>query len=134
MASPPVDRGPQAEGHSEDDTTTSSPSQSQGPEPSEGLLRSIPTFVEGKCEDGPATTGDGDGEGNGNAASHAATAPSSPGFIDKIMQKLGLNSLILMNMFKCVPNALRVSDVDQSYQLTSAVFCFLGHPLRRPSP
>lgn len=102
MASLPLDQSPRPEGHYEDDQTAFSTSQSQAPEPAHGNLQSIPTFVEGKAEDGPAGTRED--ESNGSPASRAPKAPS-PGFVDKIMQRLGLNSLILMNMFKSVPHA-----------------------------
>lgn len=141
MASRPADQGTEAESHYEDDQSASSPSQSQGPEFSDQPLRSIPTFVEDKGEHGPAGTGED--ENNGSAASRATTGPS-PGLVDKIMQKLGLNSLILMNMFKSVaplspagvqPLLERVVRVPaRRPELTSTLFYFVGHPLRRSSP
>lgn len=84
-----------------DDQHAHSPFQSQGSDPFDGPLRSIPTFVpEDKDEHGAS----GHAAGRNGDASGAKASPSA-GFLDKTMQKLGLNPLILMNMFKSVPRA-----------------------------
>ncbi|CAN8096925.1 unnamed protein product [Discula destructiva] len=62
---------------------------SQEAEPSEGPLRNAPTF-----------NGKGYGGGEARDTPAAAKAAPSPGFVDKIMQKLGLNNIILMSIFK----------------------------------
>lgn len=76
---------------------SSTTSHSQDPEPPEDPLRNAPTFVleEKRIPE------------DGAAKDASNSAGPSPGFLEKIMQKLGLNSIILMNMFKSVFPCLR---------------------------
>lgn len=75
---------------------TSSESQSQIQDSPEELLRNAPTFpLEEK-----ATPEDGAGK------DASTSAGPSPGFLEKTMQKLGLNPIILMSMFKSVSPCL----------------------------
>lgn len=70
----------------------SSTTQSQDPESPEGLLRNAPTYPleeKGNLE-----------EENDKAATNSAGP--RPGLLERIMQKLGLNPIILMSMFKSV--------------------------------
>lgn len=98
MASPADQEARAGDHYHDDDPYAHSPFQSQGPDPADGPLRSIPTFVpEDKDEHGAS----GHAAGS-NGDSPGATASPPPGFLDKTMQKLGLNPLILMNMFKYV--------------------------------
>lgn len=107
MAARSAEQRPRAESHSEDDDSASS-SQSQSSGPRYGPLQSIPTVVEDKNDGGAAATDEGEDNtnANGKADSGATTGPS-PGLVAKIMQKLGLNPLILLNMFKSVPRPWR---------------------------
>lgn len=92
---PPADNeeaAAQAERHSQDRQHASSASESQDSDAPDGPLRTATTFG---LEDEAAP-----GQGKNGAA--AAKAAPSPGLLEKFMQKLGLNPIILMSMFKSV--------------------------------
>lgn len=62
-------------------------SQSQGLEPGEDTLRNAPTFKDELAPDREEAPEE---------------KPKSPGFVEKTMQKLGLNDVLLKSMFKSV--------------------------------
>ncbi|KAL2280846.1 hypothetical protein FJTKL_12162 [Diaporthe vaccinii] len=65
---------------------TESSTQSQGLEPGEDPLRKAPTFKDELAPD--------------REEEAPEEKPKSPGFVEKIMQKLGLNDVLLKSMFK----------------------------------
>lgn len=62
--------------------------QSQGLEPGEDPLRNAPTFKDELAPD--------------REEEAPEEKPKSPGFVEKTMQKLGLNDVLLKSMFKSV--------------------------------
>lgn len=70
-------------------------SQSQGLDPGEDPLRNAPTFKDELAPDREEEVPE--------------EKPKSPGFVEKTMQKLGLNDVLLKSMFKSVsPSSLPV--------------------------
>lgn len=63
-------------------------SQSQGLDPGEDTLRNAPTFKDELAPD--------------REEEAPEEKPKSPGFVEKTMQKLGLNDVLLKSMFKSV--------------------------------
>lgn len=104
QSTPAANEAAQAERHSQEDhyvsssssssSSSASQSQSQGSDSDapDGPLRTATTF---RLEDDAAPEQDKDGTGPEKVA-------PSPGLLEKIMQKLGLNPIMLMSMFKCV--------------------------------
>lgn len=72
-------------------------SQSLRPDQGVDILRNAPTFKD------DIATERKDNDGASAAAASTAEKPKSPGIIAKIMQKLGLNDVLLKSMFKSVP-------------------------------
>ena len=114
---PPTSEEDRGDGQDQSPQHAQSASPSQdGPDPLEGPLRNTETFV---LED----NGNHGAEGRGDTAPPAKAA-SSPGAVTKIMQKLGLNSIILMNMFKSVSLCLFCIVVpSRELELTCAADC-----------
>lgn len=123
---PPTVEEDQKDAQAQDAYDDMSATQAQSSDPPEDLLRNAPTFPLEE-EDSPE-----EGETEKGASSSAA---SKPGFLQKIMLKLGLNPIILMSMFKSVYPHLCTSwrsvvehtEADPGY--TS-----LEPPLHQPSP
>lgn len=67
---------------------TESSTQSQGLDPGEDALRNAPTFKDELAPD--------------REEEAPEEKPKSPGFVEKAMQKLGLNDVLLKSMFKSV--------------------------------
>ena len=94
-------------------------SQSQGLDPGEDPLRTAPTF---KDELAPEPEEEAPQE-----------KPKPPGFVNKTMQKLGLNDILLKSMFKSVsPPSLPACAFDEPV-LTSAPWAQPTEALLRPS-
>lgn len=81
-------------------------SQSQGLDPGEDPLRNAPTF---KDELAPDREEEAPEEN-----------PKSPGFVEKTMQKLGLNDVLLKSMFKSVSHSCPPGPSSKEPMLTIA--------------
>lgn len=73
------------------------PSTPPSPSPSQDPLRNAPTFA----------LEDKDSSDKGKDTQASNDAGPGPRLAEKMMQKLGLNPIILMNMFKSVPPSRR---------------------------
>lgn len=89
---PPTVEEDQVNDQAQDANHVSSTFQSQDTESPEAVLRNAPTF--------PLEENSSRDEKKDTAAS--SNAGPGPSFLEKMMQKLGLNSIILMSMFKSV--------------------------------